>query len=164
VTPFPVGRILIVEDDPVLLDQLSWALKEKFQVLRAGDANEGRNLVETEPDVYLFDLRLPPSGEVEEGLNLLREVRRREPDATVVMMSGEGERKHALKAMELGAFDFFQKPLDAAELRVILERALERRRLIAENRMLREQARDGGSFGRLIGKSAGLRLLLRQID
>jgi putative PEP-CTERM system response regulator len=164
VTPFPVGRILIVEDDPVLLDQLSWALKEKFQVLRAGDANEGRNLVESEPDVYLFDLRLPPSGEVEEGLNLLREVRRREPDATVVMMSGEGERKHALKAMELGAFDFFQKPLDAAELRVILERALERRRLLAENRMLREQARDGGSFGRLIGKSAAMRRLLREIE
>jgi putative PEP-CTERM system response regulator len=164
VTTPPVGRILIVEDDPILLDQLSWALKEKFQVLRAHDASEGRSLCESEPDVYLFDLRLPPSGEVEEGLNLLKEVRRREPDATVVMMSGEGERKHALKAMELGAFDFFQKPLDPAEVRVILGRALERRRLVEENRMLREQARDGGSFGRLIGKSAPMRRLFREIE
>jgi DNA-binding NtrC family response regulator len=164
VTPPTVGRILIVEDDPILLDQLSWALKEKFQVLLARNATEGRSLCESEPDVYLFDMRLPPSGEVEEGLSLLQEVRRREPDATVVMMSGEGERRHALRAMELGAFDFFQKPLDPAEVRVILGRALERRRLIAENRALREQAHGDGSFGRLIGKSAPMRRLFREIE
>lgn len=158
------GRILIVEDDPVLLDQLAWALKERFQVLRALDAVEGRTLCESEPDVYLFDMRLPPSGEVEEGLTLLKEVRRRDPDATVVMMSGEGERRHALRAMELGAFDFFQKPLDAAEVRVILGRALERRRLIAENRALREDANSGEAFGKLIGKSAPMRRLFREIE
>lgn len=163
-TPPTVGRILIVEDDPILLDQLSWALKEKFQVLLARNATEGKSLCESEPDVYLFDMRLPPSGEVEEGLSLLQEVRRREPDATVVMMSGEGERRHALRAMELGAFDFFQKPLDPAEVRVILGRALERRRLIAENRALREQAHGDGSFGRLIGKSAPMRRLFREIE
>ena len=158
------GRILIVEDDPVLLDQLSWALKEKFEVLAASDAREGRNLWESAPDVYLFDMRLPPSGEVEEGLNLLKEVRQREPDATVVMMSGEGERHDALKAMTLGAFDFFQKPVDPAELRVILARAFERRRLLAENRALREQAREDGSFGKLVGKSAPMRRLFREIE
>jgi two-component system NtrC family response regulator/two-component system response regulator HydG/two-component system response regulator AtoC len=158
------GRILIVEDDPVLLDQLSWALKDKFQVLRARDAREGRSICESEPDVYLFDMRLPPSGEVEEGLNLLKEVRQREPDATVVMMSGEGERRDAMKAMELGAFDFFQKPVDPSELRVILARALERHRLLAENRALREQAREDGSFGRLIGKSEPMLRLSREIE
>jgi DNA-binding NtrC family response regulator len=158
------GRILIVEDDPVLLDQLSWALKEKFVVLAASDAREGRNLCESAPDVYLFDMRLPPSGEVDEGLNLLKEVRQREPDATVVMMSGEGERRDALKAMTLGAFDFFQKPVDPAELRVILARAFERRRLLAENRALREQAREDGSFGQLVGKSAPMRRLFREIE
>jgi DNA-binding NtrC family response regulator len=158
------GRILIVEDDPVLLDQLAWALKERFEVLRAPDAREGRSLFESDPDIYLFDMRLPPSGEVEEGLNLLTEVRQREPDATVVMMSGEGERRDALKAMELGAFDFFQKPVDSAELRVILARALERRRLLAENRGLREQARDDATFGELVGKSTPMRRLFREIE
>jgi DNA-binding NtrC family response regulator len=164
VRPPTLGRILIVEDDPVLLDQLSWALKEEFQVLRAHDANEGRALCESEPDVYLFDMRLPPSGEITEGLNLLKEVRQREPDATVVIMSGEGERRDALKAMELGAFDFFQKPVNPAELRVILARALERRRLLAENRELRAQAREDGSFGRLLGKSPPMRRLFREIQ
>jgi len=158
------GRVLIVEDDPVLLDQLTWALKERFEVLAASDAAEGRNLCESVPDVYLFDMRLPPSGEVEEGLNLLKEVRQRDPDATVVMMSGEGERRDALKAMSLGAFDFFQKPVDPAELRVILARALERRRLLAENRALKEQAREDGSFGKLVGKSAPMRRLFREIE
>ena len=66
---------------------------------------------------------------VEEGFGLLREVRRRDPDATVVVMSGETDRREALRAVELGAFDFFRKPVDAAELLVILTRALERRRL-----------------------------------
>ena len=159
------GRILIVEDDPILLDQLAWALQDRFDVLRARDALEGRSLCESDrPDVYLFDMRLPPSGDVEEGLNLLREVRRREADATVVMMSGEGERSDALKAMEFGAFDFFQKPVDPAELRVILARALERRRLLDENRALRERARDDGSFGRLVGKSAPMRRLFGEIE
>ena len=160
----PARRILIVEDDPILLEQLTWALKEKFEVLAASDAREGRNLCESAPDVYLFDMRLPPSGEVEEGLNLLKEVRRREPDATVVMMSGEGERRDALQAMSLGAFDFFQKPVDPAELRVILARALERRRLIDENRELRERAREDATFGKLLGKSAVIRRLFREIE
>jgi putative PEP-CTERM system response regulator len=158
------GRILIVEDDPVLLDQLTWALKERFQVLRARDATEGRRLWASDPDVYLFDMRLPPSGQVDEGLNLLKDVRQREPDATVVMMSGEGERRDAIRAIELGAFDFFQKPVDSAELRVILARALERRRLLAENRALREQARENGSFGRLVGKSSAMLRLFREIE
>jgi DNA-binding NtrC family response regulator len=164
VTQARPGRILIVEDDPVLLDQLSWALKGKFEVLRARDTREGRALCESDPDVYLFDMRLPPSGQVDEGLNLLKEVRQREPDATIVMMSGEGERRDALKAMELGAFDFFQKPVDPAELCVILSRALERRRLLDENRALREQTRADGSFGKLVGKSAPMRRLFREIE
>ena len=67
------------------------------------------SLCESEPDLYLFDLRLPPSNRVEEGLELLRHVRRRDPEATVVMMSGEGEREYALRAIALGAFDFFRE-------------------------------------------------------
>ena len=159
------GTIVIVEDDPILLDQLSWALKGKFEVSSARDATEGRALCETDPDLYLFDLRLPPSGEIEEGLNLLQSVRRRNPEATVIMMSGEEDRHAVLRSIELGAFDFFRKPVDAAELLVILRRALERRRLVAENRELRERARtDPESFDELIGASAGMHKLFRDIE
>jgi DNA-binding NtrC family response regulator len=154
-----LGRILLVEDDPLLRDQLVWALKSDFDVEGAGDAAVARQRLDEAFDLYLFDLRLPPSGAVEEGLSLLAEARRRDPDATVVMMSGEGERALAVKALQAGAFDFFQKPVDKGELRVILGRALERRRLLSENRALREQTGEPGPFDRLLGESAEMKRL-----
>ena len=163
-TEKPLGRILIVEDDPFLLQQLTWALKGRFTVSSARDATEGRALCESEPDLYVFDMRLPPSNELEEGLELLRYARRRDPEATVVMMSGEGEREHALRALALGAFDFFQKPMDTSELLVILQRALERRRLLAENRELRQAARPAPGSEQLVGKSAPMLRLFRDIE
>lgn len=158
-----LGRVLLVEDDPLLRDQLLWALKPDFEVEGAGDAAVARQRLDESFDVYLFDLRLPPSGAVEEGLSLLAEARRRDPDATVVMMSGEGERALAVRAIQAGAFDFFQKPVDKGELRVILGRALERRRLLSENRVLREHAGEAGPFDRLLGESAPMRRLRADI-
>jgi DNA-binding NtrC family response regulator len=78
-------------------------------------------------------------------------------------MSGENERREALRAIEAGAFDFFRKPVDAGELSVILGRALERRRLLAENRELRKTAAASGPFGGLIGGSAPMLRLLEDI-
>jgi two-component system, NtrC family, response regulator AtoC len=165
VTPGAPGTIVIVEDDPILLDQLTWALKGRFEVTTARDASEARPLCESDPDLFLFDLRLPPSGEIQEGLNLLTAVRRHNPDATVIMMSGEEDRQAVLRSIELGAFDFFRKPLDPAELLVILSRALERRRLVAENRGLRDRAREEQkSFDQLVGASEGMHRLFREIE
>ena len=118
-----LGRIAIVDDDADLLAQLVWALKGEFEVVTASDGVAGRELIASEADLFLFDLRLPPSGRIEEGLGLVAEAKRRDPDATVVVMSGETERLAALQAIALGAFDFFQKPVDAAELKLILRRA-----------------------------------------
>jgi two-component system NtrC family response regulator len=163
----PLGRLVIVEDDPFLLEQIGWALKGKFAISSAHDAAQGRTLCETDPDLYLFDLRLPPSNQVREGLDLLRHVRRRDSEATVVMMSGEGERSHALEAIGLGAFDFFQKPIDTSELLLILNRALERRRLLVENRELRREAGAATTTPaseRLVGSSAPMRRLFREIE
>ncbi len=163
--PGAVGRVLIVEDDPVLLEQLGWALKGTFELETARDAPAGRALFGTEPDVFLFDLRLPPSGTVEEGLGLLTDAKRLDSDATVVIMSGEEDRNAALRSIALGAFDFFRKPVDSSELRLILGRAVERRRLILENRELRQEAvGERGSFDRLVGDSPGMRRLFRDIQ
>jgi DNA-binding NtrC family response regulator len=159
-----LGRIVIVEDDPELLEQLTWALKGKFAVSSARDATHGRVLCESDPDLYLFDMRLPPSNQVQEGLELLRHVRRRDAEATVVMMSGEGERAAALRAIADGAFDFFQKPIDTAELLVILNRALERRRLLLENRELRRTAAPPEEAGGLVGASVPMRRLLHDLE
>ncbi|HEY6146770.1 MAG TPA: response regulator, partial [Thermoanaerobaculia bacterium] len=162
-SPTP-GTILVVEDDPFLLDQLKWTLKGGFEVRGARDATEGRALLESDPDLYLFDLRLPPSGQVEEGFGLLSEVKRRNPEATVIMMSGEEDRQAALRSIELGAFDFFRKPVDPAELIVILKRALERRRLLAENRELKDERQREVAFDQLVGQSAPMLRLFRKIE
>lgn len=160
----PLALLLLVEDDRELAEQLRWVLKGEFALAHAGDATAGRAHLDEKPDLCLFDLRLPPSGKIEEGLSLLAEARRRDPDATVVMMSGEEDRQAALRSIELGAFDFFRKPVDGAELLIILRRALERRRLLEENRELKREAGRGGSLERLIGESAVMRRLFAAIE
>ncbi|HET9794527.1 MAG TPA: sigma-54 dependent transcriptional regulator [Thermoanaerobaculia bacterium] len=158
------GRVAIVEDDRGLLDQLRWALKSAWDVSAAEDATAGLALLGEDPDLFLIDLRLPPSREPQEGLNLLRAIRERRPDLPVVVMTGEKERSFALKAIELGAYDFFRKPFNPAELGLVLGRALERRRLVAENRALREEMAERRTFGTIVGSSAPMRSLFRAIE
>ena len=158
------GRIAIVDDDAILLDQLRWALKGKFDVVSAGNAVDGVALIESSPDCFLIDLRLPPSNQPQEGLDLLRRIRERSPGIPVVVMTGEKERKYALKAVEIGADDFFHKPFDPAELAVVLGRAMERERLLAENRALRDDRLGQETFGRLVGGSPAMRSLFRSIE
>ncbi len=158
------GRVAIVEDDRALLDQIRWALKGTFEVSSAEDAVGGLALVAGDPDVFLIDLRLPPSREPREGLDLLRGIREQRPDIAVVVMTGERERAFALKAVELGAYDFFRKPVNPAELVLILGRAIERRRLVAENRALREEVSSRQHFGPMVGASGPMRSLFRSIE
>ena len=157
------GRLAIVEDDRLLLDQLVFALKGTFDVVTATDAVAGLALLEREPDLFLIDLRLPPSREAEEGLALLAAIRSKRPEAAVVVMTGETDRRYALRAVELGAFDFFRKPVEKAELLLVLRRALERARLLAENRALKDEILSGRSFDGLVGASAPMRALFAKI-
>jgi two-component system response regulator AtoC len=157
------GRLGVVDDDPLLLDQLTWALKGRFELFKGADAVQGLALAEHDPDVFLLDLRLPPSNEAEEGLKLVAALHQRCPEASIVVMTGEADRRLAQKAVELGAFDVFRKPFDTAELVLVLTRALERRRLVGENRTLREEMLKKRSFGGLVGASAGMRALFSAI-
>jgi DNA-binding NtrC family response regulator len=157
------GRLAIVEDDRLLLDQLVFALRGTFEVVTALDAVAGLALVAREPDLFLIDLRLPPSREAEEGLGLLTAIRSRRPEAAVVVMTGEPDRRHALRAVELGAFDFFRKPVEKADLLFVLRRALERSRLLAENRALKDEMVLGRSFHGLVGASPPMRALFAKI-
>jgi DNA-binding NtrC family response regulator len=160
----PSGRLAIIEDDPVLLDQLRWALKSKFEIQTASNGVDGAALIESGPECFLIDLRLPPSNEPREGLDLLRTIRSRAPESAVIVMTGEKDRRFALKAIEHGAYDFFRKPIDPAELALIVGRALERQRLLAENRALRDDVLGRASFGNLVGASPAMRALFRSIE
>jgi two-component system response regulator AtoC len=160
----PEARVAIVEDDRLLLDQLCWALKGSFEVQTASDGVAGAALIESNPDCFLIDLRLPPSNEPREGLDLLQTIRRRAPDIPVIVMTGEKDRRFARKSVEHGAYDFFRKPVDPSELALIVRRALERRRLVTENRALRDDFLARETFGNLVGASSAMQALFRSIE
>ncbi|HKT17607.1 MAG TPA: PEP-CTERM-box response regulator transcription factor [Stellaceae bacterium] len=135
-------KLLIVEDDLGLQQQLAWTF-EDYHVLSATDRSSALGLVGSEnPSVVTLDLGLPPDRDgASEGLATLEEIRRIAPHAKVIVVTGSDEREHALRAIALGAYDFYSKPIDAETIRLIVSRALHLHSLEAENRRLQENER-----------------------
>ncbi|SRR6266571_2291918 len=152
------GRILIVDDDRHLREQLVWSLKEDYTVFQAGDRDEGLTATLREkPDLLLLDLHLPPGRSVQNGMGLLKVVHQKGLDAAVIVMTADETKEAALRAMEEGAYDYFRKPIDLAELKLIVRRALEKQRIERENRRLREELRQQVAFEGILGTSEGMR-------
>jgi DNA-binding NtrC family response regulator len=87
------------------------------------------------------------------GIDVLREIKRRKPEMPVVIMTGFASKESAVEAMRLGAYDYLAKPFNVADVSLIAKRALERNRLIDENRYLREELRDRYNFDNIVGSS-----------
>jgi two-component system NtrC family response regulator len=130
-------KLLIVEDDPGIQSQLRWCF-EKYGVIAAVDRGSAINeLRRHEPPVVLQDLGLPPDeGGVEEGLATLKEILTLAPHTKVIVVTGHGDQANAVRAVALGAYDFYQKPVDVDVLQLIVERAFHIHELEAENRRL----------------------------
>ena len=146
--------LLVVDDDADLRTQMKWALTEEYEVVLAGDRPEAlQRLQEVRPAVVTLDLGLPPKAAgVEEGFAALEAILRAEPATKVIVITGRDEREHALTAVSQGAYDFFQKPAQVDELKVVLRRAFGLHELERENRDL--QRRLGGrGLEDLIGTS-----------
>lgn len=160
----PDKKIALIEDDRFLRQQIMFALGKDYQIVEADDRPSGEFLVQKEdPDLVLLDLQLPPSGTVEEGLVLLKKIRESNPDCVIIVMSGEAEMKSVLKAVEGGAYDFFRKPFDFIELKLIMRRALEMRVMERENARLREELQQKYSFENMIGASPGMQRVFEAI-
>ena len=131
-------KLLIVDDSPEICQQLKWGLKKDYRLLQAHDAREALRLFsEHRPDVVTLDLGLPPDVDgATEGLRCLREMLSLKPDTKVIVLSGNEERGNALRAISLGAYDFYRKPIELAELRIILQRAFHLAAIEEENRRL----------------------------
>ena len=132
-------KLLIVEDDPGIQSQLRWCF-EDYDVLAATDRQSAINeLRRHEPPVVLQDLGLPPDDEgVGEGFATLREILQLAPFTKVIVVTGHGDQSNALRAVGLGAYDFYQKPVDVDTLQLIVQRAYQIHALEAENRRLGE--------------------------
>ena len=117
-------RLLIVDDDEEIRTQMRWALASDYAISLAGDrAAALEQFRSNRPQVVLLDLGLPPHpGSPEEGLAALSDILVVDRSAKVVIVSGQGEKGPALRAIGAGAYDFLGKPVDMEELKLLLKR------------------------------------------
>jgi UDP-3-O-[3-hydroxymyristoyl] N-acetylglucosamine deacetylase len=133
------GKILIVDDEMSILESLSGILEDEgYQAITARNGIEGLEISSREfPDVTFLDIWMPDM----DGLEVLRRLRAQDPDRVIIMISGHGTIASAVKAVKSGAFDFIEKPLNMDEILLSLQKAMEHRSLLMENRRLREMVR-----------------------
>ena len=157
----PRTRVLLVDDEPEICWILSRALGELgYEVVTAESAVTAVAAFEREaPEVVLLDLRLPDG----DGLEVLRRIRELDEHAPVVMLTGHGTIESAVRAMKLGAFDYLIKPVHLEEVRVVMDKGLETRRLVAEVQTLRAEMRQRASPDDLVGASTAMDELRRFI-
>ncbi len=157
-------KLLIVEDDEGLCSQYRWAFPA-CDVLLAHTRQQAIAQVKREaPPVAIMDLGLPPDPDgVSEGFATLEEVLRLAPKTKVVIATGNGTRKNALKAVSLGAYDFCEKTVEIEVLRTIIDRALNLYRLEEENRRL-ASAPARSPIERIVTSSASMLKVCRDVE
>jgi two-component system NtrC family response regulator len=146
--------LLIVEDDEDIRTQLKWALAGDHEVVMAGDrATAVTAFTSSRPTATLLDLGLPPRpNEPEEGLAVLSGLLVLDRLAKVIVVSGQGDKQNALRAVGAGAYDFLCKPVDMDELRLVLKRCVYVAELEREYRAMQERARPE-TFEEMLGAS-----------
>jgi two-component system, NtrC family, response regulator len=137
------AKLLIVEDDEDIRTQMKWALGSDYEVRTAGDrAGALAASAADRPLVTLLDLGLPPHpNEPDEGLAVLSALLAQDPLAKVIIVSGQGEKQNALRAVGAGAYDFLCKPVDMDELTLVLRRCVYLAELEQEYRAMQHAAR-----------------------
>ncbi len=143
--------ILIVDDEEIVIRSCRRILSDsQFKLDSVQNGFDALQKVdESAYDILLLDIMMPKM----DGLEVLQSVKERYPDVEVIMMTGLSEISTAVKAMKLGAFDYLPKPFDPDELKQVVERALERRQLLQENRNLKTEVSSKYRFENIIGSS-----------
>jgi two-component system nitrogen regulation response regulator NtrX len=152
------ARILLVDDEVSILKTLTDVLvDEGFDVTTSGSGEEALKIFnEVSPDVTLLDVWL--SGI--DGIEVLKKIHEQSPEANIIMMSGHGTIETAVRATKFGAYDFIEKPLSIDKLVIVIQNALEKKRLEDENRALRSHLVQGYE---IVGKTPVVRDLKEQI-
>jgi len=157
-------KLLVVEDDEGLQRQLKWSY-EDYDVVIAGERTAAIDALRAhEPAVVTLDLGLPPDPDgTSEGFATLEEILRLKPDTKVIVASGHGARESALRAIALGAYDFYQKPVDIDELGLIVRRAFHLSDIESENRRLADKPGES-VLGGIITASPAMLKVARMIE
>ncbi|WLQ16841.1 PEP-CTERM-box response regulator transcription factor [Hahella aquimaris] len=157
-------KLLIVEDDPGLQSQMRWCF-EDTEVFVADDRESAlSHLRRVEPQVVTLDLGLPPDpGGASEGFALLQEILTLAPMTKIIVVTGREERENAVKAIGMGASDFYQKPLDADILSFVVNRAFRLYELEHENREL-QQSKSTSRLKGIIASSTQMLEVCRTVE
>ena len=155
------ARILIVDDEEIIIRSCLRILDdENYAVEAARDGHEALRKVDDNPyDIVILDIMMPGI----DGIEVLQQVKERHPEIDVIMVTGLAQVQTAVRAMKLGAFDYLPKPFDPDELRHVVQRALERRRLLSENRSLKNELSSKYSFENIVGSSPAMQAVFRLI-
>ena len=145
--------ILVVDDDEGIRSQIKWAMADEYRVLGAQNAEESIEILKREnPNLVTLDITLSPYGDLD-GIRLLEAIIEYDPRMKVIMITGHEEREIALKAIQLGAHDFYQKPINIEELKTIITRALYIQKLELENESLTRKLQQEKQFQDILGDS-----------
>jgi two-component system NtrC family response regulator len=156
--------LLLVDDDAEIRDQMKWALASDYQLQEASDRFTAlAHVREAMPRLILLDLGLPPDIDgASEGLAILREILRLNPMAKVIVITGNSDRAKAVAAIESGAYDFIEKPVQLDVLKVVLQRAAYLSNLEEDHRVLQQQVGQN-EFPELVGDSSKMQDVFRMI-
>ena len=157
-----VVRVLVIDDEPIIRDVLQEILsREGYAIASVPDAESGLAALERqEYDLVILDLMLPGIG----GFETLKEIKRRDPDSVVVMITAYGSVETAVQAMRMGAHDYLTKPFKNEDVLRTLSTGLRHRHVLAENRTLRRALQGKARFGELVGKSSAMQQLYRLVE
>ena len=155
-------KILLIEDEAPSREALALLLKNTgYEVTGAGSGQEAfEKLAADRFNIVITDLFLPDL----DGIDILKKVKALSPLIEVILITGHASAETAVKAMKEGAFDYITKPLNLDELRLIIEKALEKRRLLSENVYLRKQLREKFEFANIIGNSPAMQKVFSRMN
>ena len=156
------AQVIVVDDEAAIREAVQqWLELSGFTVRTCASAAEALALVDRDfPGIVVSDVRMPGS----DGLQLLDRLLQVDTDLPVILVTGHGDVPMAVKALRQGAYDFIEKPFTPERLLDSVRRALDKRRLVCENRQLRQQVADKGRIeSQLIGMSRSMENLRRQI-
>ncbi len=154
-------KILVVEDEKSMNEVLRILLEsEGFDVTSAYDGSEGIEYLKKDIyDLVITDIRMPGV----DGFEVLKKAKELSPDTVVIMITAFGTNESVIEAMKLGAYDYIHKPFQVEEIRIIVNKALEKRRMKREIELLREEIRTNYRLENIIGKSEKMQSLLSSL-
>jgi len=159
-------HILIIEDEDDIQAQMRWGLREEFSILQASERSSALQLFnKILPPVVTLDLGLPPDERgASEGFLCLQEILKKAPETKVIIITGNSDRQNALKAIQMGAYDYYLKPIDINEIKVIIKRAFYLYEIETENRRLHTLLNKEEGFAGMIGESPEMQKVFETIQ